>query len=57
MKALPVLFYRDPADSLDEVRRLRAVADRQAERCRRHKRMRIKALVREAMKNGGGNGR
>lgn len=54
MKALPVVFYRDPAESLDELRRLRKVADKQAEQLRRHKRMRIRALVAEVMRRGGG---
>lgn len=53
MKALPTIFYRDPAESLDKLRSMREVADRQAERERRHKRMRIRALVNEVMRKGG----
>lgn len=56
MKALPSMFYRDPSESLDELRRLREVAKRQAERLRRHKRMRIRALVSKAMREGGHGG-
>lgn len=60
MKALPAIFYRDPAESLDKLRSLRKVADKQAERRaereRRHKRMRIRALVNEVMRGGGEHG-
>lgn len=54
MKALPAIFYRDPEESLDRLRRMREVAERQAERERRHKRLRIRALVADVMRRGGG---
>lgn len=51
--ALPSLYYRDPAESLDGIRQMRAKAKRKAERDRKHKSMRIQAMVREAKRNGG----
>lgn len=57
MKALPVVFYRDPELAVDEIRRLHDLAKRQAERVRRNKSLRIKALVAEVMKRGGGYGK
>lgn len=50
MRALPALFYRDPAECLDELRRMGELAKRIADRHRMHKRRRIIALVKEAMK-------
>lgn len=50
MKALPALFYRDPSESLDELRRMREIAEKQAVRLRKHKRMRVMALVADVMK-------
>lgn len=54
MSALPSRFYRDPADCVDEMRSLGAQAKRKAERARINKGRRIRALVREVMRNGGG---
>lgn len=51
--ALPSLFYRDPAEAVDEIRKLREIAKKQAARLRRNKSLRIQAMVRQAMKNGG----
>ena len=51
--ALPALFYRDPAEAVDEIRKLRDIAQKQAARLRRNKSMRIQAMVKQAMKNGG----
>ncbi len=57
MMVLPARFYRDPAELVGEVRKLREAAkrkaERKAERDRIHKSRRIKALVREVMMNGG----
>lgn len=53
MSALPICFYRDPAMAVDEIRRLRELAKHIARRDRRHKSMRIKALVKQVMSNGG----
>ncbi|PIP02757.1 MAG: hypothetical protein COX55_03570 [Zetaproteobacteria bacterium CG23_combo_of_CG06-09_8_20_14_all_54_7] len=53
--ALPALMYRDPSESLDEIRRQREVIKRKAERERKHKSRRIQALVRHVVKNGGVN--
>lgn len=54
MKALPIGFYGDPAECVDLTRTLRAQAKRAADRERQHKSRRIRALVKEVMKNGGG---
>lgn len=51
--ALPSLFYRDPAEAVDEIRKLREIAKKQAARLRRNKSLRIQAMVKQAMKNGG----
>lgn len=48
--ALPSLFYRDPAEAVDEIRRLREVAKRKADQTRKNKSRRIQALVKLAMK-------
>lgn len=56
MKALPKRFYGDPADVVDEMRRIAAAAKRKAERTRIHKSLRIKALVAEVMRKGGCRG-
>lgn len=48
MTALPSMFYGDPADCVDEMRRIRAAAKKQAERDRLHKGRRIRALVKQA---------
>lgn len=53
MKALPAIFYRDPADCVDELRSLNEQAKRKAERERLNKGRRIRALVREVMRKGG----
>lgn len=53
MSALPAFFYGDPVDCVDEIRRIKAAAKKQAERDRLHKGRRIKALVNQVMKNGG----
>ncbi len=49
MSALPSLFYGDPAECLDEIRRIKAAAKKQAERDRLHKGRRIRVLVKAAM--------
>lgn len=51
--ALPSICYGDPAETLDEIRHLRDIEKRKAERERRHKSLRIQASVRNVMKNGG----
>lgn len=51
---LPARFYGDPAECVDEMRRLVDAAKRQAERDRLHKGRRIRALVRKVMRDGGG---
>jgi hypothetical protein len=53
MIALPLRFYGDPADCVDEMRRISEAAKKQAERDRVHKGRRIRALVKQAMKKGG----
>ena len=55
-KALPRMFYGDPSECVDELRRIRESAKRQAMRLRAHKARRIQALVRDVIKNGGGHG-
>ena len=52
MTALPRKFYGDPAECVDDLRRLKARAKRKAERARINKGLRIRALVKQA-KNGG----
>lgn len=52
--ALPSRFYGDPADVVDERRRITQQQERQAELHRIHKGRRIRALVKAALKNGGG---
>jgi hypothetical protein len=51
--ALPSICYGDPAEFLDELRLMRAKAERKAKLDRKHKSMRIQASVRNVMKNGG----
>jgi hypothetical protein len=51
--ALPSLMYRDPSESLDEIRQIRAKDKRKAELERKHKSMRIQASVRQVMRDGG----
>jgi hypothetical protein len=51
--ALPSMFYRDPAEAVDEIRKLRDIAKKQAARLRRNKSLRIQAMVKQVMKNGG----
>lgn len=46
---LPSRFYGDPADVVDEMRRIAAQAKRKAERDRINKGRRIRALVKQAM--------
>ena len=53
--ALPSHFYRDPAESVEVLSKIRKAAKRTADRERKNKSMRIQALVKQAMKNGGGN--
>lgn len=57
MRALPIVFYGDPASNLDAIRAMRERAERMAERHRRHKGRRIRALVKRAMSEGGGHGK
>lgn len=52
-RALPALMYRDPAESLDEIRRAAQKEKRKAELERKHKSMRIQAAVRKVMRDGG----
>ncbi len=54
MKALPARFYGDPSERVDEICRLREAVARKAERDRLHKGRRIRALVKEVMRKGGG---
>lgn len=49
MKALPKRFYGDPAECVDELRRLEELAKRAAERTLILKRLRIRGLVKQAM--------
>lgn len=53
--ALPSRFYGDPVDVVDERIKITKEQERQAELHRIHKGRRIRALVKEALKNGGGN--
>ncbi len=53
--ALPSQFYRDPSECVEVVNNIRKAAKRKADRARKNKSMRIQALVKQAMKNGGGN--
>jgi hypothetical protein len=50
INVLPRRFWGDPADCVDELRRLSEFAKRQALRDRRHKSLRIQASVKKAMK-------
>jgi hypothetical protein len=50
MTALPKVFYGDPSECVDEIRKMRDAAKRQAERNRQHKSRRIRALVKLAMR-------
>lgn len=52
--ALPRVFYGDPAECVDETRKMRQAAGRAAKRLREHKSRRIQALTKEAIRNGGG---
>lgn len=54
-RALPSIMYGDPAETLDQIRALHAKAKRKAAIERKHKSARIQALVRKAMRDGGGN--
>lgn len=51
---LPRRFYGDPSECVDEWRMISEAAKRKAARDRRNKSRRIKALVAEVMRNGGG---
>lgn len=53
MSVLPRRFYGDPAECVDEMRRLNDKAKRDAAQLRKNKSLRIQALVRGVMKNGG----
>lgn len=53
--ALPSCFYRDPAESVEVINKIRKAAKRTADRERKNKSMRIQALVKQVMKSGGGN--
>jgi hypothetical protein len=55
INALPAICYRDPAESLDELRRINERAKRKAEQERINKGRRIRALVKKVMNKGGGN--
>lgn len=50
---LPMRFYGDPVECVDELRRLNEMAMRKAEQDRKHKGRRIRALVKRVMLNGG----
>lgn len=50
MSALPSFLYGDPANCVDELRRLRAAAERKQVRDRMNKSRRIQALVNQAMR-------
>lgn len=52
--ALPQRFYGDPAENVDEWRRVQQGAKRQAEALRKNKARRIQALTRQVKKKGGG---
>jgi hypothetical protein len=52
--ALPKRFYGDPSENVDELRKLREVDLKRKDKERVHKRRRIRALVKQVMKNGGG---
>ena len=49
INVLPSRFYGDPANCVDEIRKLGEFAKRQAIRDRRHKSLRIRASVKKAM--------
>lgn len=48
--ALPVIFYRDPADGFDRLRKMREAERHKAERNRANKARRIQLLTKLAMK-------
>lgn len=50
MSALPSRFYGDPANCVDEMRKIHEAAKIQAERDRLNKGRRIRALVKLAMR-------
>ena len=52
-RTLPSKFWGDPSECVDELRRLRIIAKRQAYLDMIHKGRRIKALVSAVIKNGG----
>lgn len=54
--ALPWRFYGDPAERVDEMRKLNEAAKRKAELDRLHKGRRIRALVKKVMREGGNRG-
>jgi hypothetical protein len=49
INVLPSRFYGDPADCVDEMRKLSEFAKKQAIRDRRYKSMRIQASVKKAI--------
>lgn len=53
--ALPSYMYRDPSESVDEIRRQREIEKRKAANARKHKSRRIQSLVKEVIRNGGGH--
>lgn len=55
MSVFAARLYGDPANVVDELRKAREAAKRQAARDRLHKGRRIRALVKEVMRKGGGN--
>jgi len=50
MSTLPKRFYGDPAERVEEMSRLKEVGQRDKERTRIWKGLRIRALVKQAMK-------
>lgn len=48
--ALPAMMYRDPAECVDEMRRIEQAMRKRVERDKLHKGRRIRALVKQAMK-------
>ena len=52
MTALPIKFYGDPSNCVDELRRLNKQAKRKDERARINKGLRIRALVKQAKRGG-----
>jgi hypothetical protein len=49
---LPKMFYGDPANCIDALRRLREKEKRKAEIARKHKRRRIQWLVKKVLGKG-----